>query len=61
MNGEKMFDCFAPQLKEFEKIVRAMGESADLIRTNRNKVAQIQNRLNDLLPSPGQRAGSAVR
>lgn len=51
LDDEKMLESFAPQLKEFEKIVRNMRESAELIRTNRNKVAQIENRLNALLPS----------
>lgn len=45
---EKMFDIFAPQLKEFAKIVQTMGEGAELIRTNRIKVAHIQEQLNGL-------------
>lgn len=61
LNDEKMFECFAPQLKEFEKIVRTMGESADLIRTNRSKVAQIQQRLNDLLPGLGESEGRLAK
>lgn len=47
-NDEKMFDFFAPQLKEFEKIVRNMSESAELIRTNQDKVVRVQERLNRL-------------
>lgn len=57
-NDEKMFECFAPQLKEFEKIVRAMADSAETIRTNRSKVERIQTQLNTLLPAPGQNAAS---
>lgn len=50
---EKMFDFFAPQLKEFEKIVRGMSESAELIRSNRDKLERIQELLNGLaLPGP---------
>jgi hypothetical protein len=53
-HDEKLFDFFAPQLKEFEKIVRGMSESADLIRTNKDKVMGIQERLNGLaLPGSG--------
>lgn len=47
-DDQKMFDFFAPQLKEFEHIVTGMGESADLIRTNRDKVKHIQEQLDGL-------------
>jgi GTPase SAR1 family protein len=47
-HDEKMFDFFAPQLKDFEKIVRGMSESAELIRTNRMKVMRVQQQLNGL-------------
>lgn len=56
LDDEKMLESFAPQLKEFEKIVRNMSESAQLIRTKRSKVAQIESRLNTLLPGSGQTA-----
>ena len=48
-HDEKMFDFFAPQLKEFEKIVHEMSKSAEMIRTNRDKIARIQERLNGLI------------
>lgn len=44
----KIFEFFAPQLKEFEKIVVKMGENAELICTNRNKVMRAQEQLNTL-------------
>jgi GTPase SAR1 family protein len=47
-HDEKMFDFFAPQLKEFEKIILNMSENADLIRINRDKVERVQARLNHL-------------
>ncbi len=47
-HDEKMFDVFAPQLKEFEKVVHEMREGAEQIRTNRNKIVSIQERLNGL-------------
>ena len=47
-HDEKLFEFFAPQLKEFEKIVSGMNESAELIRSNRSKVISIQERLNSL-------------
>lgn len=56
-HDEKMFDFFAPQLKEFEKIVLNMSEGAELIRTNRDKILRIQQRLNDLA-LPGRIVGS---
>lgn len=50
---EKMFDFFAPQLKEFEIIVVDMCESAELIRGKKEKVMKIQAQLNDIvLPHP---------
>jgi GTPase SAR1 family protein len=53
-DDDKMFDFFAPQLKDFEKIVRVMSESADSIRTNRGKLMQVQRQLNSLaLPISG--------
>lgn len=54
-HDEKLFDFFAPQLKEFEKIVRGMSEGAELIRTNRETIMQVQEQLNVLLlPRPGR-------
>ena len=53
---EKVFDFFAPQLKEFEKIIREMSESAELIRTNREAIMQIQERLNGLMLARPSRA-----
>lgn len=44
-HDEKMFEFVAPQLKEFERIVRGMSDTAELIRTNRNKVMHIQEQL----------------
>ena len=60
LNDEKMFECFAPQLKEFEKIVRNMAESADTIRKSRTRVAQIENRLNALHPGPIEAAENRI-
>ena len=51
-DDEKMFDFFAPQLKEFERIVSTMSDGAERIRTSRNKVTHIQTRLN-VLALPG--------
>ena len=47
-DDEKMFSFFAPQLQEFEKIVIAMNESADLIRSNREKIIHAQVKLSEL-------------
>jgi len=53
-NDEKVFELFAPQLKDFEKIVREMSDGADRIRRNRDMVLHIQQQLNGLaLPSQG--------
>ena len=47
-HDEKMFNTFAPQLKEFAKVFQTMAEGAELIRGNRSKVARIQEQLNGL-------------
>lgn len=53
-NDEKMFEFFAPQLREFEKVVHGMSENAELIRTNRDKIMRIQQQLNGFaLPGSG--------
>jgi GTPase SAR1 family protein len=49
-DDERMFSFFAPQLQEFEKIVRGMSESAAIIRANRDKIGHVQARLNGLAP-----------
>lgn len=47
-DDEKMFDFFAPQLEAFEKAVAGLEKSAELIRTNREKVLRIQEKLDGL-------------
>lgn len=47
-DDQRMFEFFAPGLKEFDKVVRGMSETADLIRSNRDKVTCIQERLKGL-------------
>jgi predicted GTPase len=52
-DDEKMLEFFAPQLKQFEKVMKTLADSAETIRANRNKVAHIEERLNSLaLASP---------
>lgn len=49
MRSQKQHDLSeAAQLKEFEKIVSTMSESAERIGANRNKVMHIQTRLSGL-------------
>ena len=49
MRSQKQHDLSeAAQLKEFEKIVSTMSESAERIGANRNKVTHIQTRLSGL-------------
>lgn len=47
-DDEKLFQFFAPQLKEFEKVLSQMSASAELIRSNKVKISHIQNELNSL-------------
>ncbi len=44
----KVLEFFAPQLKEFEKIVTQMNTGADSLKENREKVLQIQLKLIEL-------------
>ncbi|WP_321839387.1 LeoA/HP0731 family dynamin-like GTPase [Paraburkholderia bannensis] len=44
-DDDKMLDFFAPQLREFERIVSTMAESARSIRESREKFAQIGQKL----------------
>jgi hypothetical protein len=44
----KVLEFFAPQLKEFEKIVTEMNAGADSLRENKEKVLQVQQKLNEL-------------
>lgn len=60
-HDEMMFDFFAPQLKEFEKIVSGMSENSELIRSNRSKVTRLQERLNSLaLPGSTHQSKSTM-
>ncbi|KUZ10974.1 GTP-binding protein [Burkholderia diffusa] len=47
-NDEKMLDFFAPQLREFERIVATMGENARTIRESREKFGLIERQLKAL-------------
>lgn len=49
-DDEKMFAFFAPQLKEFEKVMRTLADNAETIHSNRRKVVLIQEKLNGLQP-----------
>ncbi|NMV37869.1 LeoA/HP0731 family dynamin-like GTPase [Ralstonia insidiosa] len=44
----KMLEFFAPQLHEYARVVDGMRESANLIRTNREKLVYIQKQLSGL-------------
>ncbi|KVC21894.1 GTP-binding protein [Burkholderia diffusa] len=47
-NDEKILDFFAPQLREFERIVATMGENARTIRESREKFGLIERQLKAL-------------
>jgi len=56
-DDEKLLDFFAPQLKEFEKIVAAVDERSTFIRTNQEKLIQVREKLS-MLGLPGITAAS---
>ena len=47
-DGSKVLEFFAPQLKDFEKIVNEINEVADLFKENKEKVLQLQLKLSEL-------------
>lgn len=53
-NDEKLMDFFAPQLKEFEKIVETVKERSTFISTNQAKLQGVKTKLNALMLGPAQ-------
>ncbi len=53
-NDEKLMAFFAPQLKEFEKIVKTVEERSNYINTNQAKLQIIKIKLNALMSAPLQ-------
>ena len=51
-DDEKLLDFFAPQLKEFEKIVAAVDERSEFIRTSQEKLIRVREKLS-VLALPG--------
>lgn len=51
-NDEKLMDFFAPQLKEFEKIVETVKERSTFISTNQAKLQGVKTKLNALMLGP---------
>ncbi|OAI26190.1 LeoA/HP0731 family dynamin-like GTPase [Methylomonas koyamae] len=47
-DDSKVLEFFAPQLKDFEKIVNEMNAGADSLKENKEKVLQLQQKLNAL-------------
>lgn len=51
-DDEKLLDFFAPQLTEFEKIVAAVDERSEFIRTSQEKLIRVREKLS-VLALPG--------
>jgi hypothetical protein len=51
-DDEKLMDFFAPQLKEFEKIVKLLEERSTFINTSQAKLQGMRTKLNALVPLP---------
>ena len=47
-DDEKLMDFFAPQLKEFEKIVKTVEERSKFISTSQEKLQGVKEKLNAL-------------
>ncbi|PWR21098.1 LeoA/HP0731 family dynamin-like GTPase [Zavarzinia aquatilis] len=45
---EKLFECFAPELAEFDVIIQGMEEAASVIESKRLKVAHLEERMSVL-------------
>lgn len=59
-DDEKLMNFFAPQLKEFEKIVKDMEERSTFISTNQIKLQGIKTKLSVLILDPAQRAAATT-
>ena len=51
-DSEKLMDFFAPQLKEFEKVVETVDERSKFIRTSQAKLQGVKTKLNELISLP---------
>lgn len=51
-DDEKLMDFFAPQLKEFEKVVETVDERSKFIRTSQAKLQGVKTKLNELISLP---------
>ena len=48
-DSEKLMDFFAPQLKEFERVVETVEEQSTFIRTSQAKLQGVKTKLNELI------------
>ena len=48
-DDEKLLDFFAPQLKEFEKIVETVEERSTFISTSQARLQGVKTKLNSLI------------
>lgn len=53
-DDEKLMDFFAPQLKEFEKVVEIVEERSKFIKTSDSKLQGIKTKLNELITLPSK-------
>ena len=53
-DDEKLMDFFAPQLKEFEKIVKTLEEKSTFISINQAKLQGVKTKLNALMLDPAR-------
>lgn len=53
-NDEKLMDFFAPQLKEFEKIVKSVEEQSTFISTSQAKLQGVKTKLDALMLNSAQ-------
>lgn len=51
-DDEKLMNFFAPQLKEFEKVVETVEERSKFIRTSQAKLQGVKTKLNELISLP---------
>ena len=51
-DDEKLMVFFAPQLKQFEKIVETVEEQSAVIRTSQTKLQGVKTKLNELISLP---------
>lgn len=59
-DDDRLFESFAPQIKQFESVVTEMREKSEVIRSNRERLASIKGQLGQLTLPAGNRSSEGL-